>query len=123
GLMKLPSLFSETTNAAAALEQSIGGVQAVFKGYADEILRYGENAWQTVGRSKNAIYEIAAPLGAMLKNAGFGMSKVTDLTLQLVQRGSDLAATFGGPVEDAMTAIAALMRGEMDPIERYGISI
>lgn len=123
GLMKLPSLFSDTTSAASDLEQSIGGVQSVFKGYADEILRYGENAWETVGLSKNAFNEIAAPLGAMLKNAGFGMSQVTDLTLQLTQRGADLAATFGGPVEDAMGAIAALMRGEANPIERYGVAI
>src|SRR5690606_6666139 len=72
---------------------------------------------------RNAFYELAAPLGALLKSAGFEMSQVTDLTLQLTQRGADLAATFGGPVEDAMGAIAALMRGETNPIERYGVAI
>ncbi|MDK6900440.1 hypothetical protein, partial [Streptococcus agalactiae] len=37
--------------------------------------------------------------------------------------GSDLAATYGGETSEAVQALSALMRGEADPIERYGVSI
>jgi len=41
-----------------------------------------------------------------------------------MQRGADLAATFGGTTADAVEAInAAVSRGEFDPLEKYGVSL
>ncbi|MFS0412944.1 hypothetical protein ACL1AW_13855, partial [Corynebacterium striatum] len=41
----------------------------------------------------------------------------------LVGVAADLAATFGGSTKDAIESVNALMRGEADPIEKYGVSI
>jgi hypothetical protein len=41
----------------------------------------------------------------------------------LEQRGADMAATFGGTTAEAVQAISALLRGERDTIEKYGVSI
>src|SRR5690606_23988483 len=90
---------------------------------AAKILEWGKTADQQAGLSRNAFNQLAAPIGAMLANAGFGMEEVSDRTIDLTKKAADLAATFGGPVDDAMNAIASLMRGESNPIERYGVSI
>lgn len=123
GVSGLKGFLGDGVQQASDLEQTIGGVQAVFGDAADPILKFGETADQSVGLSRNAFNSLAAPLGAMLKSAGFGMEDVTGHTLDLTTKAADLAATFGGPVEDAMQAISSLMRGETNPIERYGVAI
>jgi hypothetical protein len=59
----------------------------------------------------------------MLKGSGLSIDDTTDKTKDLVRLAGDLAATFGGPTSQAVSAIASLMRGERDPIERYGVSL
>src|SRR5690606_19832279 len=44
-------------------------------------------------------------------------------TNDLVGLGADLAATFGGSTSDAVSALSSLLRGERNPIERYGVSM
>ena len=56
---------------------------------------------------------------ALLKNKGLITSR--QKTLDLVKIGADLSATYGGTAKDAIEALNAAMRGESDPIERYGI--
>lgn len=123
GLSKAIGLFGSATEAASNLQQSTGGVQSVFGDAAAGILKFGETAANSVGLSKNAFNELAAPLGAMLKNAGFSMDEVGGKTIDLTQRAADMAATFGGPVDEAVSAITAALRGESDPIEKYGVSL
>src|SRR4029077_17622360 len=44
-------------------------------------------------------------------------------TDDLINLGADLAATYGGTTSEAVSALSALLRGERDPIERYGVSL
>mgnify|MGYP001256351000 CR=1 FL=1 len=120
---KLTGFVSDALSAASELEQSIGGMHSVFKENAEQMLAWGQTAATQAGLSKNAFNELAAPLGAMLKSAGFSMDEVSSKTIDLTKRAADMAATFGGPVEDAMNAISSLIRGETNPIERYGVAI
>src|SRR4029077_12446310 len=76
-----------------------------------------------LGLSKNAYFELAAGAGAQLQGMGFSAGDAAKKTDELTSRGADLAATFGGTTKDAMEAIGSLMRGETDPIEKYGVSI
>lgn len=123
GAGKIVNFFSGATQAASDLQQSVGGVQSVFGPAAADILKFGQSAANSAGLSANAFNQLATPLGAMLKNAGFGMSEVSAKTIDLTQRAADMAATFGGPVDEAVSAITAAMRGESDPIEKYGVSL
>jgi phage-related protein len=54
---------------------------------------------------------------------GVASDELLPKTDQLIDLGADLAATFGGTTSDAVSAISALLRGERDPIERYGVSL
>lgn len=114
---------SNAVNGAAALEQSVGAVTAIFKESSDQILTWGDSAATAVGLSRNSYFEFAARVGAQLKNLGIPMSDVAGQTNDLIGLGADLAATYGGPTSDAVAALSSLLRGERDPIERYGVSI
>src|SRR5262245_13321923 len=51
------------------------------------------------------------------------MDKVTGQTGDLIKKGADLAAQFGGTTKEAVEALGSALRGETDPIERYGVSV
>lgn len=108
---------------AAEAEQSYGAVEAVFAEHAQGIIDHSKDAAEAVGVSGREYRELSAYMGAMLKNLGLPMDEVAAKTEDLVGVGADLAATFGGTTKDAVEAIGAVMRGETDPIERYGVSI
>lgn len=112
-----------STDGATQLEQSIGAVDAIFKDNAGAIHEWAKSAATDVGLSQNAFNELSSILGAQLKNLGVPMSDVADKTHDLIGLGADLAAQFGGSTEDAVAALSSLLRGERDPIERYGVSI
>ena len=108
---------------ASEAEQSYGAVESIFAGHADQIVAKSQEAAHQVGLSGREYRELASTTGAMLKNMGMPMDEVSGKTQDLVALGADLAATFGGPTKDAVDAIGSLLRGEADPIERYGVSI
>ena len=106
---------------ASALQQSIGGVGAVFKGQAGEIEGAAKGAAKNLGLTQNSYNELATVIGAGLKNKG-----IKDFTAEsqgLIQIGADLAAQYGGSTQDSVSALGAALRGESDPIERYGVSL
>ena len=116
-------LAAATVGYASEAEQSYGAVASIFGDHADKIVKASKGAADAVGLSGNEYRELATVTGAMLKNMGMPMEEVTSRTQGLVEVGADLAATYGGSTKDAMEAVGSLLRGETDPIERYGISI
>nr|DAK36713.1 MAG TPA: tail tape measure [Caudoviricetes sp.] len=108
---------------AGDIEQSIGAVDAVFKGSATRMHEYAATASSTVGISTNAYNELSAKLGASLKNGGTSIDELGEKTNGLIQLGADLSSLYGGTTAEAIDAISAALRGETDPIERYGISL
>lgn len=110
-----------TTQAASGLEQSLGAVDSVFRSSAGTINDWGQTSAESFGLSQRAFNEAVTPVGALLKNLGFSLEETTGRTGELTERAADMAATFGGPTKDALDAIQAALRGETDPIERYGV--
>ena len=108
---------------ASALEQSSGAVASVYGKHSAAIVAQAEAAADAVGLSQNAYQELSSVLGAQLSSMGYAGKELTDQNQALIQTGADLAATFGGSTSDAVAAISSLMRGERDPIEKYGIAI
>ena len=116
-------LGTEMLNQASALQQSTGAVSAVFGQHASEVEASAKKAADAVGLSANAYQELATVIGSQLKNGGTPLDQIAGKTDKLIQLGADLAATYGGSVADAVDSVSSLLRGERDPIEKYGVSI
>lgn len=108
---------------ASDAQQSLGATEAVFGRYANTVVKRSNEAADAIGLSANEYRELSNLAGSMLKGAGTPIAKVTELTDKLNTRAADLAATFGGSTREAVEAMGATLRGEYDPIERYGISV
>ncbi|MEX3610070.1 hypothetical protein VVR12_03340 [Rothia sp. LK2588] len=123
GVAGIATGFMNAVTKAGDLEQSIGAVDAVFKQSSGVMHGYAQDAATTVGISQNAYNEFASRLGASLKNAGTPMDELAGKTNDLITMGADLSSMYGGTTAEAVDALSAALRGEMDPIERYGISL
>ncbi len=113
----------QSVSLASDLEQSTGGVTAQFKDQAGDILTAAKTAATAVGLSRSTYQQYATVVGAQLKNLGIRQDQVSGKTIDLIALGADLAAQFGGPTSQAVEALSSLLRGERDPIERYGVSL
>ena len=112
----------ESVNAASDLEQQFGALDSIFKKNSAQMKTFSKEM-NKIGLSSAEAARQSSYLGAMLKGSGLSIDDTTDKTKDLVRLAGDLAATFGGPTSQAVSAIASLMRGERDPIERYGVSL
>lgn len=114
---------ADALKAASNLEESMNAVNVVFGSATDQITTFGETAATTVGLAQAQFQQMATVLGAALSNAGFAEDEMADKTIELTQRAADMASVFNTEVPDALGAIQAALRGEADPIEKYGVSL
>jgi len=117
------NFLGDSINAAKDLGESINAVNVIFGESAGEILAWGKTAATQAGLSQRAFNQLATPLGAMLRNSGMGMDEVASKTIELTKRAADMASVFNTDVEDALEAIQAGLRGELDPLERFGVKL
>lgn len=108
---------------ASEAEQNFGAVNAVYKGHADKVHEMSKSAANSLGVSASDYEKYSALLGAQLKNAGVPMDQLANKSNGLITMGADFAAQFGGTVPEAIEAMSSALKGEMDPIEKYGISL
>lgn len=120
---KIVSGVKSVVKSASDAQQSIGATETVFGKYAKTVVRTSDQAATRFGLSANSYRENANLLGALFKNQGVSTDKLAAKTKQFIGIGSDLAATFGGTTKDAVEALSSALKGEFDPLERYGVSL
>ena len=113
----------QLVKAAGDLEQSIGGTAAVFGSASGSVDEFAKSAADVVGLSENAARSLTSRLGASLKGAGLSAEEAAKQSIFLTKTGADLAATLGGNTNDAVSALGSALRGEFDPLERFGIAL
>ncbi|MGF6821186.1 hypothetical protein M2317_000072 [Microbacterium sp. ZKA21] len=113
----------KAVSSASSLEQAMGAMSSVFKDSTGQMTEWANGAASSVGLAKSEYAGLATTLGSQLKNMGVEQVKLGGQTNDLIGLGADLAAQFGGSTADAVGALSSLLRGERDPIERYGVSI
>lgn len=80
----------------AALEQSIGGVETLFKEHADEVIKNADKAYKTAGLSANAYMETATSFAAsLLQSVSGDTKKAAELTDMAIADMSDNANKMG----------------------------
>lgn len=115
--------FKRSIEGAGTLQQSIGAVDTVFKGNADQMHKWASTAAEDVGMTRNEFNELGTLIGTQLKNGGTAMAQLGPKTKDLITLGADLSSMFGGTSREAVEALSSALKGERDPIEKYGVSL
>lgn len=117
------ALGKQAYDAASAVQQSFGALESVYGKSATSAKNWAKAAANDVGLATSQYADLSALLGAQLTNMGRSQKQAATESDALIRKGADLAATFGGSVADAVAAVSSALKGETDPIERYGASI
>lgn len=118
------ALSRTAINAASSLEQSVGAVESAFGDASDAILEMSRESSQAFGLSAREFNEAAVQFsGAALKISEDTGKPVAEVIRELVGTSADLAATFGGPVSEAIDKVAAGLAGESEPLRRWNIDV
>lgn len=112
----------EATIANEQLGKSVELVGTDAATSAEQMLIFAEDMNQ-YGVSTAVAAQASAILGAQLKNAGIPAEHLASVTQQLIKLGADMAVTFGYTVPQALVALAAALRGEFEPLEKFGFSL
>jgi hypothetical protein len=123
GMNAVGSIIPDAIQAGGELEQSVGAIDTVFKAGAGSMHDWAASAATDVGLTKNEYSTLGTLIGSQLKNGGTAMDELAPKTKELIGTGADLASMFGGTTQDAVAALSSALKGERDPIERYGVSL
>jgi hypothetical protein len=121
-LAGLAAAAGPAISAASDLEENLSKVNVIFGEGAKEIENFAKTAATALGQSQNAVLEAAGTFGTFGKAAGLGgieLAKFSnDFTgLSLV----DLASFNNTSPEEAVNAIGAALRGEAEPLRKFGV--
>lgn len=108
-------------DAASDIAESTSKVGVIFGDASDAVLAFSETAANEFGLSKQAVLDAAGTFGTFGKAAGLADSDLSTFTTDFVGLAADLASFGNTTPEEAIAAIGAALRGENEPIRRYGV--
>lgn len=105
----------------AQLEDTIAAAGVTFGEYSDQIEEFAKSAARNFGISKVAALDAANQFAALGKSAGLTGEELAGFSTEMVSLAGDMASFRGTSVEDAITAIGSGLRGEQEPLRRFGV--
>lgn len=101
----LGKLISSSLSEGADLQQSLGGVETLFKDNADKVKKYATEGYRTAGMSANAYMETVTGFSAsMIKSLNGDTAKAADYSNQAIVDMSDNANKMGTNIGDIQNA-------------------
>jgi hypothetical protein len=111
----------DAIGAASDMEETVAKIGVIFGESAKEIDKFAATAATNLGQSKQQALDAAANFAIFGKAAGLSGKALVDFSVGLVALASDLASFNNTTPEDAINAIGAALRGEAEPLRRYGV--
>jgi len=107
--------------AAGDLSESLNKTRVIFGQTSGQIEAFAETAATSLGLSERAALDAASTFATFGKAAGLAGNELGTFSKDLVTLSADLASFYNTSPEDAVLAIGAALRGESEPIRRYGV--
>ena len=106
---------------ASDLNETISKSNVIFGKAAKTIEDFGTDAAKSIGQSKQAAIDAAATFGTFGKSAGKTGEDLARFSIDMTKLASDMASFSNTSPEEAVLAIGAALRGESEPIRKYGV--
>jgi hypothetical protein len=123
GVVKFGQGINSAIQQASGLNEQGNRTRVVFEGASDAVLKFADDAAQSIGQSRVQALGAAGDFGALFRSFDIGIPKATEMSLRLTTLASDLASFRDVPVDDALQAIRSGLVGEVEPLRRFGVSL
>lgn len=119
--IKIAQFGKDSIRAASDLQEATSATGVMFGKQKQAIVEWADTAAQAFGQSRTQALQSATYFGTLGKAAGLTGREVSGFSKQMVTLGSDLASFFNTSPAEAMEALGAGLRGESEPLRRYGV--
>lgn len=119
---KAVEFVGSSIEAASNLGETISKVNQIFGGTEGQALqKWAESSATTMGTSKQQALDAAATFAVFGKSAGLAGGDLASFAEKNAQLASDFASFHNTSPQEAIEAIGAALRGEAEPIRKYGV--
>jgi hypothetical protein len=115
------SVIGPAITAASNMEESLSKVNVIFGKGADEVEKFASTAARQLGQSKQSVLDAAGAFGTFGKAAGLSGEDLALFSNDFTTLATDLASFNNTSPEEAVQAIGAALRGEAEPLRRFGV--
>jgi phage-related protein len=115
-------IAKESVEAASNLQETKTKIDAIFGAASGEQIKaWASNASSAIGQSSQTALDAAATFATFGKAAGKSGGDLTGFATELTELSSDLSSFYNTSPEAAIEAIGSALRGENEPIRKYGV--
>lgn len=108
-------------SAASNLAETQSKVGVIFGDAAGDIEKFAATAAKSLGQSKQQAMDASATFATFGKSAGLSGKDLSGFAIEMTGLASDLASFNNTSPEEAIEAIGSALRGEAEPIRKYGV--
>jgi hypothetical protein len=112
---------TSAVKAASNFNETISKTEVVFGAISAEVKDFSKTAARELGISRTAALDAAATFAIFGKSAGLAGKELANFSTDFVKLAADLASFNNTSVDEAITALGAALRGENEPIRKYGV--
>lgn len=110
-------------DAGSDLAETQSKISVLFQDQADVVLNWSKGMASSFGISQQAALDAAATFQVFGKAAGLSTVETVDFASSLTELAADMASFNNATVEDTINAIGAALRGESEPLRKYGVML
>jgi hypothetical protein len=113
----------QLVDSASDLAEVQSKTNVIFGDASEQVSKFAEGAATSLGQSKTAALNAASTFGVFGKVAGLTGKDLGTFSTDLTVLASDLASFANTSPEEAALALGAALRGESEPIRKYGVML
>ncbi len=117
----ITQVIAPAIKAASDFEEATSKVNVIFGRASKSVKDFANTAARELCQSKQAVLDAAGAFGTFGKAAGLAGEDLSLFTTDFVTLATDLASFNNTTPEEAVQAIGAALRGEAEPLRRFGV--
>jgi len=120
---KVPQFLGNAIDSASSMNEELGKSEAVFGSSSKMINDWSKKTADAFGISRLEALQATGTMGNMLKAFDVTGEQASGMAKHLVELAADMGSFNEASVEDTLFAIGAALRGENEPIRKFGVAL
>jgi hypothetical protein len=112
---------AKSVQSFAQVQDATDALTATFGATGDSLVNWARTSAISFNLSQREALQAAQTMAVFGDSAGLAGKDLEQFAVSLTERAADAASFFGGSTQDAITAFGSALRGEMEPIRKYGV--
>lgn len=120
---QVPDIMMDAVKSASSLNEEFGKSEAIFGAASEGIKQFSKTTANALGLSSLQTMQATGQFGNLLRVFGVAERDAADMSVSLVKLAADMGSFNDASIEDTIFAIGAALRGETEPIRKFGVSL